>query len=115
MRQVSRRQVTTGLIGALASGGQSAHGSDRGYPQRPIKFVVPFPPGGGADFAARTVGLPMAEILGQPIIIDHRPGAGTSIGSNAVAKASPDGYTLLQVNRDMAISPSVYASLGYDT
>ena len=112
---VSRRQVATWAVGSFATSAYCATAKEGGWPQRLIKLVVPFPPGGGADFAARTISLPMAEMLGQPIIIDQRPGAGTSIGSSAVAKAAPDGYTLLQVNRDMAISPSVYADLDYDT
>src|ERR1051325_11043435 len=64
-------------------------------PSRPIRFVVPFPPGGGVDIVARAVGEKLSPRLGQPIVIENKPGAGTTIGTDAVAKSAPDGYTLL--------------------
>ena len=65
------------------------------YPSKPIRVVVPFPPGGGTDIVARTVTPKMAEILGQPFVIENRAGAGGNIGTDAVAKSPADGYTLL--------------------
>src|ERR1700751_5381900 len=65
------------------------------YPNRPIRFVVPFPPGGGVDIVARAVGEKLSPRLRQPIVIENKPGAGTTIGTDAVAKSAPDGYTLL--------------------
>ena len=65
------------------------------YPSRPIRFVVPFPPGGGVDIVARALGEKLSPRLGQPILIENKPGAGTTIGTDAVAKSAPDGYTLL--------------------
>ena len=74
------------------------------YPVRPLRFLIPFPPGGGADSLARIVGAVAGESLGQQIVIDNRIGAGGNIAAEAAAKAAPDGYTLLQSNISHAIS-----------
>ena len=84
------------------------------YPERPIRFIVPFPPGGGADSLARIVGAAAGESLGQQIVIDNRIGAGGNIAAEAAAKAAPDGYTLLQSNISHVISASLYRKLDYD-
>jgi tripartite-type tricarboxylate transporter receptor subunit TctC len=85
------------------------------YPNRPITLVVPFPPGGSTSIVARIVGEKMGEMLGQQMVIDNRGGAGGTIGTRAVAKAEPDGYTLLLGHTGtMAINPSLYANAGYD-
>src|SRR2546423_558742 len=65
------------------------------YPSRPIRFIVPFPPGGGVDIVARAVGEKLSPRLAQPVVIENKPGAGTTIGTEAAARAAPDGYTLL--------------------
>jgi tripartite-type tricarboxylate transporter receptor subunit TctC len=85
------------------------------YPTRPIQLVVPVPPGGAADFIARTVGAKLAEALGQPVVINNRGGAGGTIASASVAKADPDGYTLLLNSiTTHGIGPHLYTSLPYD-
>ncbi|HSU77443.1 MAG TPA: tripartite tricarboxylate transporter substrate binding protein [Burkholderiales bacterium] len=81
------------LFVALAGAAMSA--AAQSYPARPVKFVVPFPPGGGVDIVARAVGEKLSPRLGQPIVIENKPGGGTTIGTDAVAKSAPDGYTLL--------------------
>lgn len=86
-----------------------------GYPVKPIRLVVPFPPGGATDILARAVGQRWSEVLGQQVIVDNRPGAGGNIGSELVAHAAPDGYTLLMGTVGThAINPSLYAKMPYD-
>jgi tripartite-type tricarboxylate transporter receptor subunit TctC len=84
------------------------------FPIKPIRFVVAFTPGGGADVSARIIAQKASEILGQPIVIDNRPGAGGNIAADVVAKAAPDGYTLLQTTVAHAIGHSLYKKLSYD-
>jgi tripartite-type tricarboxylate transporter receptor subunit TctC len=85
------------------------------YPTKPIRMVNPFPPGGAIDVVGRPVFDRLRGPLGQPVIMDYRAGAGTIIGSELVAKATPDGYTLLATAGQHAINPSVYSKLPYDT
>lgn len=85
------------------------------YPSRPIHVVVPFPPGGSTDVVTRAVSEEAAKILGQPIVIENRGGAGSMIGSNYVAKAAPDGYTLLVGQTAFAVNESLRKELPYDT
>ena len=84
------------------------------YPQRSIRMVVPFAPGGATDIIARIVAQKLSERLGQPVVVDNRPGAGTTIGNAEVAKAKPDGYTLLFAPTPFVISQVIYPSLPYD-
>jgi tripartite-type tricarboxylate transporter receptor subunit TctC len=85
------------------------------YPAKPIRLIVPYPPGGGTDFFARLVGARMSEHLGQPIVVENRPGAATIIGAEAAAKAPADGYTLLLADSTtLAVNPSLYRKLPYD-
>lgn len=85
------------------------------YPVRPIRIVVPFPPGGTSDILTRLLGERLSAALGQQIVVDNRPGAGTIIGSEIVAKANPDGYSLYMAFVSHAINPYVYLKLPYDT
>src|SRR3954471_4655254 len=84
------------------------------YPSKPIRVVVPFPPGGGTDIVARTVTPKMAEILGQPFIVENRAGAGGNIGTDAVAKSPADGYTLLVASASSAINTTLVPNLSWD-
>jgi tripartite-type tricarboxylate transporter receptor subunit TctC len=83
------------------------------WPSRPLKIVVPFSPGGAVDGPSRLVANELAKRLGQPVIVENRPGAGATIGSEAVAKSPPDGYTLLLASQTNAISASLYSRLNY--
>ena len=85
------------------------------YPSQPIKLVVPYPAGGGTDFFARTIGARLSEQLGQPVLIENKPGAATIIGAESVKNAAPDGYTvLLGDTATFAVNPSLYKKLAYD-
>jgi len=85
------------------------------YPAKPIRWVIPYPPGGPVDVVARPVAQKLTEAWGQPIVLDARPGAGTIIGSEMVAKSAPDGYTLLLTSAGHAVVPSIYSKLPFDT
>jgi len=85
------------------------------YPARPLRVIVPQPPGGGFDLVARTLSEPLAALLGQPVIVENRPGGGTVVGTDLVAKADADGYTLLLgASANLAFSPGLYRKLPYD-
>ncbi len=85
------------------------------YPARPITFVVPYPPGGPLDAVARLLGQKMTERMGQPVIVENKPGAGGNIGADAVARAAPDGYTILMgAVATHVINPTLYKSIRYD-
>ena len=77
------------------------------YPDRPIRFVVPFPPGGGNDILARAIHQKLGDLLGQPVVIDNRPGAGGNIGTDNVAKSPADGYTILIASNQVTINPGL--------
>jgi len=84
------------------------------WPSRPIKLVVPYPPGGSTDVTARVIAESLRPLLGQPVIIDNRPGAGGNIGAEAVAKSAPDGYTFLMATSTHVTNMSLYKNLPYD-
>ena len=96
---------------AIATGASS-----QDYPSRPVKIVVGYVPGGGPDFVARTFGQKLSEILGQPFVVENKPGAGGTTATALVAKAPADGYTLLLGETgQLVIAPYVYKNLAYDT
>ncbi|QVQ28198.1 Bug family tripartite tricarboxylate transporter substrate binding protein [Achromobacter deleyi] len=114
-RKVNRRGVlATALAGLLTMGlGAAAHAQT--YPDKPIRIVVPFPPGGAADTLARALAQQLNDALGKQVIVENKAGAGGTIGTTAVARAEPDGYTLLLGNvSTLAIAPSLYPNLNYD-
>jgi tripartite-type tricarboxylate transporter receptor subunit TctC len=104
------------LFAAIAASGlASAQPANTGYPNRPIKIVVPYIPGGGVDTAARVTGQKINEVTGQPVIVENKPGAGTNIGSDFVAKAPGDGYTLLLSNSSQVANATMYGkAMPYD-
>ena len=98
---------------AVAAGLQPAHAQN--YPNRPIRLVVPFSPGGAADVPGRILTQKMSEALGHQVVVDNRPGAGSTIGADQVAKAPPDGYTLLMISNTHFVSAALYKKLPYDS
>ena len=111
MNRSSRALLALSLGGLLIA----AASASAAYPEKPIRLVVPFPAGGGADFMARTLSQKLSERLGQPVVLDHRGGAGGTIAAEAVAGAAPDGYTLLfGTMGTQAINPHLYPKLRYD-
>ena len=91
-----------------------AQASSTPYPTKPIRIVLPFGPGGVADITTRTIAPKLTESLGQQIVVDNKPGAGGIIASESVAKAEPDGYTLLLLTNGNAVSQALFKSLPYD-
>lgn len=113
---LTRRTLAAGLAAAGFAPMPGARAQGAGaWPEKTIRMIVPFPPGGGSDFLGRLLAQKLSEGLGQAMIVDNKPGASGSIGADAAAKAAPDGYTLLMVVRDMGINPSIFTSLPYDT
>ena len=105
------KKSLAGLALALSAAGAFA----QAFPSKPIKLIVPFSAGSGTDIAARAVGEAMAKGLGQPVMIENRPGAGGTIAAAAVAKGEADGHTVLVPSSGHAVNPSIYPSLAYDT
>jgi tripartite-type tricarboxylate transporter receptor subunit TctC len=104
-----------GVLVALSSMAVTFGALAQDYPSRPLTFVVPFTPGAATDFLARLLGRELEERLGKPVVVENRPGAGTNIGSNSVAKAAPDGHTLLMATSSpMAINATLYKNLPFD-
>lgn len=98
--------------GALAQTAASAPAP--AYPVKPIRMVVPFPAGASSDVVGRMLGQKLSELLGQPVVTDNRAGAGGNLGIEITARAPPDGYTIVLATASIAVSPSLYANLGYD-
>ncbi len=106
--------ITGIAVCAACLGTAIAQGADSNFPTKPIRFIVPTAPGGGSDLIARSLGQKYTQAWGQQVVVDHRPGAGMTIGIDLVAKATPDGHTVIIVNPSHAINSTLMARLPYD-
>lgn len=103
--------IAAGPVGILAAPATA----QAAWPAKPVKVVVPFAPGGATDVVARLWAQRVSQMWGQTVVVDNRPGAGGNLGADAVAKAAPDGYTLLMASGSITINPSLYAKMPFDT
>jgi len=109
-----RLVAALGLL-AVSFVGAAAWAAEKGFPNRPLRYIVPFPPGGSTDIVARIVAVAMGDAIGQQIVIDNRGGAAGTIGAEIAARAAPDGYTIFACNiASLAVSPALYKKLSYD-
>jgi tripartite-type tricarboxylate transporter receptor subunit TctC len=109
-----RTAMLTAIV-AISAAASAPSASAQNYPAKPIHLIVPYPAGGGTDFFARLVGQKMSELVGQPIVVENKPGAATNLGADFVAKAAPDGYTMLLGDvATYAANPSLYKKLPFD-
>lgn len=111
---LNRRSALAGVAGALCAASATAQPAP--WPARPIRLVVPYPPGGSSDIIARSIGQPLSEALGQPVIVDNKPGVGGNVAAQFVERSKPDGYTIMMGTiAALAINPALYGNkLGFD-
>jgi len=113
-----RRAAVVVLFLALLCTGALAQavspGAAQAYPVKPLRLIVPFPAGASSDIVGRMLGQKLSEQLGEQVVPDNRPGAGGNLGIGFAAKSPPDGYTIVIATASIAVSPSLYAKLGYD-
>src|SRR5215204_2847400 len=112
--KLRRRSFLSLAVGAVVSPAWSRLARARGYPNRPIRWVVGFPPGGSTDIVARIIAPWMSERLGEQIIVENKPGAGTNLAAQSVVNAPPDGHTLLFVTPVNAINAALYDGLTFN-
>lgn len=113
MHGISRALLASvGLLSAFAAGVPLAHA--QAFPNKPLRMILPFPPGGPTDLLGRTIAARMSENVGQPVVVENRPGAGGNLGLEVASKASPDGYSMTLSSPLIAISPFLYDKLNYD-
>jgi len=109
------KRIITALFVAASLAGVALAAQAQNYPSKPIRIIVPYPAGGTSDILARSIGQKLSESLGQPVVVENKPGANGNVGAEFVARAAPDGYTLLLADIGaLAISPSVYPKLPFD-
>src|SRR5256886_14488302 len=113
-KAITRRRVMELTAVFAASSAVTHNVQAQVYPNRPSRLIAPFPAGGGTDSAARIIAAGLSDLLGQQVMVDNRPGAGSNIGAEAAARSAPDGYTLLLGAPPPAINRFLYASLNYD-
>ena len=114
MRRMTSAILGLALLAVLGTSPAGAQEAASAYPSRNILIIVPYPPGGPPDVIARLLGPPLAKELGQSLIVENRPGASTTIAASAVARATPDGYTLLSSDIAQTVAPSIVANPGFD-
>src|SRR6201997_4613698 len=108
------RKVLAGMVALAGFAGCNAHAADD-HPSRPVRMIIPFAAGGPTDIVGRIMGAKMSELLGQQFVVENRAGAGGNIGADFVAKATPDGYTILMATvSSHAINPGLYKHMPYD-
>ncbi|MDN3565389.1 tripartite tricarboxylate transporter substrate binding protein [Paeniroseomonas aquatica] len=112
--QLGRRGLIAAATGLVGADTRAQTGASSAWPERPVTIVVCFPPGGSTDFSARMVAPGLSELLGKPVVIENRPGAGGNIGIGVVARAQPDGHTLLVASSVFVVNASLYRTAPYD-
>ncbi|HEY8358019.1 MAG TPA: tripartite tricarboxylate transporter substrate binding protein [Ramlibacter sp.] len=108
-------QLTAGLLAGVLAFGAAPPAAAQNFPTGPVKIIIPFPPGGPTDTVGRILAKNLQDMWGQTVLIDYKPGAGTVIGADFVAKSAPDGHTIGMVNSSLAVNPTLRKSLPYDT
>ena len=111
---MSLRAISRHLTALLLTAGCSLALAQAGYPSKPLRFVVSYPPGGPTDILSRELARPLTEMLGQPVVVENRAGAGGNIGADVIAKAAPDGYTLMVTTTGRAVAATLYRKLPFD-
>lgn len=114
-RQRRLALATLSLLALVGTAGVTTAFAQQPFPNKPIRFIVPYPPGGGTDIVVRLLATKMSASLGQPVLVDNKPGASTIIGTEALARSAPDGYTLGLITDSHAINPVFFPKLPYDS
>src|SRR5262245_9555959 len=114
-KAITRRRLIKLSAAVAASSALPRSVQAQAYPNRTIRLIAPFPAGGGTDSACRIIAARLSELLGEQVVVENRPGAGSNIGAEAAARSAPDGYTLLLGAPPLAINRFLYASLNYDS